>query len=664
MTVAEISDDGKRVEVYFGYSSKRVEIMKTVPGARFVNKNKSKTGHPHFVVQLELPLIRRLQEGFGEELSLGDQLGEWVKRETRKEGQLKSLAFATSAKLKRLPIISPSLYEAIHIGPLGRDMDVIERAEALDREPSYQAADVLFGTVADNPVNGNQPGTGKTLETIASIFEAGTDDGPQLVIAPKTALESTWGSHLREWQPHPVYVSTGTKRQKERIIEEFVDEVVTPGFAGWLVINADQVRYRESFEPCDFHEIMEMTAKTKKQMRECYHCKHEYVSEFPGIHGTPWCNVILDEAHEAGLRNVNSLTARGLSGLKCGKRWSLTGTPMGGKLVNLWSLLHFQNPKVFSSKYRWLEMWTDITEVSYYKDGKEQKRKVPGGSIKHCAEHQGIDDETDGRPDCPECNRLQEDFYNMLAPYMIRRTKEEVLPWLPPKHIIPLWADFGSANHAKQYKEFSEESWTTINGEEITRVGVLDEYMRLKQFSFGTCERRDGKIIPTEDSGKLAVLQQKLTELGIWDGTSDEQAIIFSQFREVVDLTHAWLLKHKVPSAKITGGTTKRGERDRIQEDFQAGAGIRCLVMSTKAGGTSITLDRASNVFILDETWQPDDQEQAEDRAHRASRIHQVTVYYIRTKGSIEEYINQVNDKKSLLNMRVLDLRRLMAHNS
>jgi SNF2 family DNA or RNA helicase len=61
----------------------------------------------------------------------------------------------------------------------------------------------------------------------------------------------------------------------------------------------------------------------------------------------------------------------------------------------------------------------------------------------------------------------------------------------------------------------------------------------------------------------------------------------------------------------------------------------------------------------MDETWNPDDQEQAEDRCHRASRIHQVTCYYLRTKNTIEEYIYKINLMKSEVNWTVLDLKRI-----
>ena len=110
-----------------------------------------------------------------------------------------------------------------------------------------------------------------------------------------------------------------------------------------------------------------------------------------------------------------------------------------------------------------------------------------------------------------------------------------------------------------------------------------------------------------------------------------------------------------MPVVKITGGTQKRAE---VKRSFQAGE-ARVCVLNTKAGGVSIDLDMADSVFIMDETWNPDDQEQAEDRAHRASRIHQVTCYYLRTMGTLEQYIKEVTDAKGRINKKTLDARRL-----
>jgi SNF2 family DNA or RNA helicase len=82
------------------------------------------------------------------------------------------------------------------------------------------------------------------------------------------------------------------------------------------------------------------------------------------------------------------------------------------------------------------------------------------------------------------------------------------------------------------------------------------------------------------------------------------------------------------------------------------------MVIVTTAGGVAITLDQADSIHILDETWTPDDQEQLEDRIHRVSRVHNVTVYKYRSNNSIEQYIAGVNFDKAMINRNILELRR------
>jgi SNF2 family DNA or RNA helicase len=108
-------------------------------------------------------------------------------------------------------------------------------------------------------------------------------------------------------------------------------------------------------------------------------------------------------------------------------------------------------------------------------------------------------------------------------------------------------------------------------------------------------------------------------------------------------------------------GDTKQSERTRIVERFQRGENPpRVLVITTTAGGVAITLDRAESVHIMDETWDPDDQSQLEDRVHRISRIHQVTVYKYRSLGTIEELIHKRVGDKQLTNETIMDVRRQM----
>jgi SNF2 family DNA or RNA helicase len=123
------------------------------------------------------------------------------------------------------------------------------------------------------------------------------------------------------------------------------------------------------------------------------------------------------------------------------------------------------------------------------------------------------------------------------------------------------------------------------------------------------------------------------------------QILVFSQFTKVVNL-FAHHLRAEGHKCSVLTGETKQADRDDMVREFQneSGRGLRgrIMLLNTLAGGESITLDAADEAVFLDETWIPDEQEQAEGRIHRVSRIHQVTYYYLRARGTIEQDIARV----------------------
>lgn len=589
--IADLSEDGNNITVHFDYDDEVLQKVKKVPGSRFVGRPK---GGPFWIVPLDLDLARQLSVALGKDLKLTPKLRDWGKTATQEFRKLAMLAAADDADLQVLPDVLPDLAATLR---------------------PYQRADVAY--VANNPHNtlvANQPGLGKTLETIGAIFERQKDDGPNLIVAPITSLDSVWRYELERWQPHPVLVAQGGKRERESTVEaaQILAEEGTPF---WLVINPAMVQ-------------MVRTGKVDKKDNEIL------TSRFPIINEITWNNIVLDEIHKAGFRDLKSLTAKGMLALKSHYRIALSGTPIGGKPINLWMVLHYLNEDYFKSKWRWAEQWLEVTDGDF---GKEI------GNIR-----KGLEDE----------------FYKAHAPYMVRRTKAEVAPDLPPKIVNDIWVDM-SPRQAKQYKQFALEAEVKISEDEtISATSVLAEYTRLKQFADAYCtvERSattdKQKVVPTSDSCKLDALEELLDERGIFGEGGEEQVIIFSQFSLVVDMVHEWLTKDKgVAALKLTGSTNKKGERTELQRAFQAKE-HPVICMTTTAGGVAITLDAADTVIFMDETWVPDDQEQAEDRAHRISRMHQVMIYYIRSRETIEDYIARRVQGKQNINNMILDLRR------
>lgn len=599
----------RKIWVTFEFDPRVVELVKSVPGRRFINKEK---GGPAWQLPLDLASARKLWAAIGQDLVVEPELKRWADQRVGAERELSTLALVEAAPLLVLPEKLPELWRALHVGPKGRNMTVKELEAVIRKVPdgSYQTADVRYLARAANPLNGNQPGLGKTLETIGAIFEAGIEEGPHLVLAPLTSLETVWVAELERWQNYPVWLATGSAAQRELMIEDFLN---TEG-PGWLVCNHHMVQ-------------MERLKKTDNV--------DQYVPKFSQLYELEWNSVILDEVHKAGFRDTNSLMYRGFMGLHADKKFALSGTPVGGKPINLWHILHWLEPDEFSNKWQWADRWCEIRDNGY------------GKVIERLRED------------------LEEEFYKYHAPYFLRRLKSEVLPDLPPKQEIDVWVDM-DGKQAKQYMEMALAAEVKIEDEHLTALGILAEYTRLKQFADSACRiipkpNPDGgeplvTLQPTEESCKLLALEQILEERDIFEGGRDEQVVVFSQFSGMIDMVYLWLQKKGVDVLKLTGATNQ-ADRKNVQQTFQAG-GAQVICMTTTAGGVSITLDLADTVVFLDETWDPGDQEQASDRVHRASRIHQVSVYTIRSKASIEEYIQKVLFGKENVNKVILDLRR------
>lgn len=628
--LAELSDSGEHVRVTFGYNPQFVKAVKTVPGATF--RGKDKPDGPCWRLACDLPTMRKLREAFGDKLALGPALTRWGKAEVEKEAKLTSLSDADDATL-----------------------DTFNLDNSTFTLRPYQKADIKF-MATTNVLNANQPGAGKTIETIGAIIEADMAWGQHLVLAPKSSLRTVWetqikGAYEGAGLDEPVILTGDTPKERRAALDEAV-QLAADGYAFWLVVNPAMCRMKRQ--------------KVKGTSGDAI--QYEEVLSNPGLIEVDWDSMTIDEFHLMGLSNPSTATAQGCYHVaevtEPAKRFALSGTPMGGKPIKLWGALKFLNPEEFTSRWNWARHWLVINTNGY------------GSSI------EGI---MPGR---------EHDFYEHLKPYLVRRTKREALPGIPPKQIIDVWCPM-TPTQREQYVQFANDAEWRMEGaaeeDRLSATNVLAEYTRLKQFAGSFCEvSRTGrevngipqlKVKNTADSGKLEQLLQKLAEENVIGTGQDDDtlanALVFSQFNEMVAMVAEALEAKGVPVATITG-KTKDWKRNAIQDAFQTretqtvkvGSRTevveppRVVIMNTMAGGTAITMSQADSVHILDETWVPDNQEQAEDRAHRGDDLtmakDEVRMYYYRTTGSIEEYIQKMVADKQLNNKTILDLRRRM----
>lgn len=487
---------------------------------------------------------------------------------------------------------------------LHRLPDVLPELHEFVSARPYQLADIAFMAEAVNPLNANAPGLGKTVEAIGAIFEAGLDEGAHLIVAPLTSMEPVWWYELDRWQPHAMLMSLGSQRARHDIIMEAV-HMAKVGEPFFLIVNPAQLRGKDAAH----------------------------------LAATNWTTITIDEFHKCGLSNPKTKTSEILQSFKAEKKMALSGTPIGGKVEKLWAVLNWLEPETFKSKSNWIRTWLNTT-IGY------------GGSL----EAGGI-------------KRFKlEEFNEYHAQFMVRRLREEVRTELPDKQRIDIWVEM-EQEQADQYNKFAAEAELRIEEESLSAIGILAEYTRLRQFAIAkqrlVKERRNHKDgsytemvvpYPTEVSCKLPQVRRILDEHGVFDHDGDENVIIFSQFSKVIDMMTEWIQAEGLKPteiAKITGDT-KESDRPPIIRAFEDGK-IKVLLMTTTAGGMSITLNNSDAIIFMDETWNPDDQVQAEDR----NRENSATIYYIRTYETIEHHVQATTVDKATVNYNILDLRRL-----
>lgn len=651
----ELNERGDRIAVYFHYNPQLVaRIKKEIPGRRFhgADDKAVQAGAPkHWSVPLDLDSAKLLREIFGEDLRLGDGVKAWGRDQVQKERNLGKLAEANDAELSR---VAPDF--AAWLRP-------------------YQRADVKMMAEA-NVGNFNQPGTGKTVETIAAVIEAGLIDGPHLVLAPLRSIVNVWLPELLAHQPHPVFAAEDSGERKQAIADAIAH--FAAGGSGWLVVNWDVIRFfkdksrlysfsegdkvifnkvnykvasewmKIQFNGPDRMKALELADEAgtinvagitiKSEAQEIMRggkLQAPLKLRFPELLDIEWNSVTIDEAHKTGLSNASGDSTKGsqfsqaVKKLKAHKKFVLTGTPMGGKPIKLWGYLNWLEPHEYSSKWRWAEKWLVIDDNDYGKTIKPEFKE-------------GVEDK----------------FYQAHKRHMVRRLKREALPGLPPKVHIEVLCEM-TPKQRVQYEQMSENAEVRIDGERLSATNVLAEYARLKQFANARCAINEkGEVVPTDDSGKLADLLQRLDEFGIrkTDPEPGARAIIGSESKRMVDMVTSWLRVQGIAADSLTGATKDSGPLLRRFSSDDSEPYV--IVMTTQTGGISLNMERAGSVHILDETWNPDDQEQLEDRGDRGSRTTPLVCLYYRTKDTIQETIAQVTQGKAVTNANVLDVRR------
>lgn len=311
-----------------------------------------------------------------------------------------------------------------------------------------------------------------------------------------------------------------------------------------------------------------------------------------------WSVAVLDEAQ--AIKNPQSKTARAAFQLQAQVRVATTGTPIENRLAELWSLFAFLNPGLLGKL------------AAFRRRYEEQKS---------------------GR------SRLR----RLVAPFVLRRLKSQVLTELPPRTEITLKVPLGEPE-LTLYEQLRTQAQQDI--EQGENFQLLAHLTRLRQ---ACCHPR----LILKDSALPSSKLEALFELveGLSEG--HHRALVFSQFTQFLDLVEEELIQRKISYQRLDGSTPVK-ERQRRVEAFQGGEGDVFLI-SLKAGGTGLNLTGADYVIHLDPWWNPASEDQASDRAHRIGQRRPVTVYKFVAENTLEEKVVSLHGHKRELAQSVLE---------
>ncbi|CCF55876.1 hypothetical protein KAFR_0A04410 [Kazachstania africana CBS 2517] len=445
--------------------------------------------------------------------------------------------------------------------------------------------DGLAGILAD------EMGLGKTLQTVAFLGYLKyieNIDGPFLVIAPKSTLNN-WLREINRWTPEvDAFVLQGDKEERQEMI-------------------------KTKLLPCDFDIVI---ASYEIIIRE--------KSAFKKFN---WEYIVIDEAHR--IKNEESMLSQVLREFTSKNRLLITGTPLQNNLHELWALLNFLLPDIFSNSQDFDEWFS--SEGSNNEENQEL---------------------------------IVKQLHTILQPFLLRRIKSDVETSLLPKKELNLYVGMSSMQK-KWYRQILEKDIDAVNGSngnKESKTRLLNIVMQLRKccnhpYLFDGAE--PGPPYTTDEhlvynSAKLKVLDKLLTKMKM----EGSRVLIFSQMSRLLDILEDYCFFRGYQYCRIDGSTDHE-DRIRSIDEYNAPDSEKFLfLLTTRAGGLGINLTSADVVVLYDSDWNPQADLQAMDRAHRIGQKKQVKVFRFVTDNSVEEKILERATQKLKLDQLVIQQNR------
>ncbi|CAN1164462.1 ISWI chromatin-remodeling complex ATPase CHR17 [Linum perenne] len=440
----------------------------------------------------------------------------------------------------------------------------------------------------ENGINGilaDEMGLGKTLQTISLLgylHEFLGINGPHMVVAPKSTLRN-WMNEIRQFCPilRPIKFH-GNPEERRHVRKNLL-------VAG-------------KFDVCV--TSFEMAIKEKSALRRF-----------------SWRYIIIDEAHR--IKNEISLLSKTMRLYSTNFRLLITSTPLQNNLYELWDLLNFLLPEIFSSAETFDE-WFQINAENDQQEVVQQLHKI-------------------------------------LRPFLLRRLKFDVEKGLPPKKETIL--KVGMSQMQKQYyKALLQKDLEVVNagGERKRLLNIAMQLQKCCNHPYLFQGAEPGPPYTTGDhlvtnAGKMVLLDKLLPKLK----DRGSRVLIFSQMTKMLDILEDYLMCCGYQYCRIDGNTGGEDHDASIEGFNKPGSEKFVFLLLTRAGGLGINLATADVVILYDSDWNPQVDLQAQDRAHRIGQKKQVQVFRLCTEYTIEEKVIERAYKQLALDALVIQQGRL-----
>lgn len=479
-------------------------------------------------------------------------------------------------------------------------VDYYEVAHRIKEEVTAQSTNLVGGTLKEyqlkglqwmislynNNLNGilaDEMGLGKTIQTISLItylIEKKRQQGPFLVIVPLSTL-TNWNNEFEKWAPSVqriVYKGPPLQRKNQQ----------------------QQIRYGNFQVLLTTYEFI--------------------IKDRPVLSKIRWLHMIVDEGHR--MKNAGSKLSSTISQYYHTRyRLILTGTPLQNNLPELWALLNFVLPNIFKS----VKSFDEWFNTPFANTG--------SGDAMSLTEEESL--------------LVIRRLHKVLRPFLLRRLKKDVEKDLPDKQERVIKCNF-SALQKKLYQSLLTHNKIMVSdgkGSKTGMRGLSNMLMQLRKlcnhpFVFEEVEDQMNPSRLTNDliwrtAGKFELLDRVLPKFQ----ATGHRVLMFFQMTQIMNIMEDFLRLRGIQYLRLDGSTKSDDRSELLKEFNKEGSPYDVFLLSTRAGGLGLNLQAADTVIIYDSDWNPHQDLQAQDRAHRIGQKNEVRILRLISSNSVEEKI-------------------------